>query len=648
MPTSKRRRESPASDKDQPPLKRHAEEPKEQPPQDGDFQIQVKVKEHCEFDWIEFVTGFIKPKQDHKDTDTQSNADTGSTSEDSEEKFYDDLEDFDECSGSDLNEDAIGRCDALLMDSYRTNFYQDMEEPSAETSELAFELFDRYGRLKSEFKDHPIKKGSGIWKDELDHGPILLIENFSIYKPYRRRGWGKKMINAVLEETISQCGPFIALTQPGGITRDYDKLKKSLTDEEGNWFFAEQLRVATAFWRSAGFRRIGSSPWFGRASKLDHPCHNLAAAEDYDPPVPQYRPHYSAMGSLLAEIAVMEDKMAVKRVKEAFQNAPIPTNRPSDAIMESLFTDISTKDDDECVEKLQQVFEHLPINDSRYEARDDYGNTVLHIAAINFKPKCVKWIMERNTLLVSSRNMEQETPLEAIKSHLEIQRTRRGSSYLISMVPVSDEFEGFAKEMVACICILDSQIDLSTVTLQQLTFGCTCGQCIGGFLSPRMCLAILCQAENNHDILDDEFEDMSGDEFVECNKYALRYVPHLVRENMKTNKSMRAGFANLCNHFAKCLRSDNLPTTTNVLCALQNAREWPPTSRNFLQRGGNVESVGSMLFEAARQQDEVAGDGSHLAVFRDKVEVLPECRNDHEFGFVSGMCGYERVFPTYG
>ncbi|KAF2241528.1 hypothetical protein BU26DRAFT_525043 [Trematosphaeria pertusa] len=635
MPTPKRGRESPANDTDQSPAKRHANEPTVPQPQDGDFQIQNKFKNHYEFDWVKIVHGFVqKPKQTHKDAVAHSDADSDSSSDDSEEEFDEHTD----------PEDAIGRCDALLIKNHRINFYHDMEEPSEGTSALAFELFDRYGRLRPEFKEHPIKKGSGIWKDELDSGPIFLIENILIDKPYRRRGIGRKMVAAALEEMRSKSKPFVALTKPGAIRRDYEKLKENLTGEERKWFFAEELRVAIAFWRSVGFRRIGSSGWFGLASAVDHPCHSLSASEDYDPPVPPNRMLYPAMGSLLADIAAMEDNEALERVKQAFRDAPIPPNQTCDPAMESLLIDIATKEDNECVEKLQQVFEHLPINDPRCEARDDDGNTVLHIAAIKLKPKSVKWIMERNTQLISTRNGEQETSLEALQSQLEIQRTRRGSNYLSAIVPVSDQFEGFTEEMLACLCLLNGQTNLSSIALRRLTFGCTCGQCIEGFLSPRMRYALLCQAEFNHDLLRDELEFQSGDRFVKWNEDSiLRHVPHPVRENMKTNKSMRGGFADLCNHFAACLRGNKLPITTNVLDALQNANEWPPTSRTFLQRGGTVESVGSMLFESAMQQDELAGDGEHLELFGDEIKALPECRNDHEFGFVSGMCGYKRV-----
>jgi hypothetical protein len=43
----------------------------------------------------------------------------------------------------------------------------------------------------------------------------------------------------------------------------------------------------------------------------------------------------------------------------------------------------------------------------------------------------------------------------------------------------------------------------------------------------------------------------------------------------------------------------------------------------------------------ARDQDEWAGDGSHMDIFQDQIEVLPECRNDHEFGFVALSCGVD-------
>jgi hypothetical protein len=55
-----------------------------------------------------------------------------------------------------------------------------------------------------------------------------------------------------------------------------------------------------------------------------------------------------------------------------------------------------------------------------------------------------------------------------------------------------------------------------------------------------------------------------------------------------------------------------------------------------------------IMFEHAKDQDELAGDGMHMDVFEDQVKALPECRNDHEFGFVALACGIPNLKRLYG
>ena len=154
-----------------------------------------------------------------------------------------------------------------------------------------------------------------------------------------------------------------------------------------------------------------------------------------------------------------------------------------------------------------------------------------------------------------------------------------------------------------------------------------------------MRLAIQCQADIHHDLFNSTIDEGNGEHFVQEFEEDLKYVHDYVRENLKTNKSMRQGFANICLHFATCTRKDDILgvlTEPNILLALRDANEWPPASKNFLQRGGTIYSVGSMLFEAAMDQDWLAGDGDFLETFEDDILKLPECRNDHEFGFRKG------------
>jgi hypothetical protein len=84
-----------------------------------------------------------------------------------------------------------------------------------------------------------------------------------------------------------------------------------------------------------------------------------------------------------------------------------------------------------------------------------------------------------------------------------------------------------------------------------------------------------------------------------------------------------------------------LPTEENILILIRNGTEWPPHCRNFLQNGGTISSVATMLFWKAMDLEEyndMVNEESDTAAWNS----LPRCRNDREFGFVSGMCGYER------
>lgn len=137
--------------------------------------------ELAEFDWLEAINGFVT------------------------------------CTGLPLEGSAerkVGHCNGKLIrrDRIRANFYHEMEEPSRETSLVAFDLFDRYGRLRGEFKDHEIRKGSGVWSDELDNGDILLIEEVKIDKEYRRRGLGKRIVAALLEKARGKPANFSQLS----------------------------------------------------------------------------------------------------------------------------------------------------------------------------------------------------------------------------------------------------------------------------------------------------------------------------------------------------------------------------------------------------------------------------------------------------
>lgn len=95
-----------------------------------------------------------------------------------------------------VTEKDIGHAYARLIrrDSIRETFHEDIEEASQDSSQLGFELFDRYGCLKPELIEHCVKKGSGVWGDEVDAGSILLVETVRVDKEWRRKGIGARLV----------------------------------------------------------------------------------------------------------------------------------------------------------------------------------------------------------------------------------------------------------------------------------------------------------------------------------------------------------------------------------------------------------------------------------------------------------------------
>lgn len=172
----------------------------------------------------------------------------------------------------------------VIRDRIRANFWREMEEPCEELSKIAFELFDRYGRLKREFKDHPIRKGTGVWGTELDLGSFFVIEEMKIDKEWRRNGIGTRIMRLLIAK--SQTGgrnPDFVLVAPGWLTRDIEPDLEGKTKLEQHEIKFRVADGVCAFYRSLGFRRIGSSFCFGLAIDPTHAAHGIAVANDFDP-----------------------------------------------------------------------------------------------------------------------------------------------------------------------------------------------------------------------------------------------------------------------------------------------------------------------------------------------------------------------------
>jgi len=277
----------------------------------------------------------------------------------------------------------IGRCHAKLIrrNKVSRDFHAAMGEPSEETSSLAFDLFDRYARLKQELIEHPIKKGSGVWGKELNSGDILLIELLSIEKYFRGHGHGRRLVEKLLDEVRQKTKSFVAMAWPASLTTEVEAELGDRPEEESKPIHEAHKIASKSFFRPLGFRRIGLSRWFAFTDTPDHPSHRIPATDDCELPEPPAR-------------------------------IPLSTIDPD---IEKLW-ELENADG---IEYLNRTLRDVTLDDSRWQSADKNGNTLLHLAASKSNPAVVKWLMNRAAFLAGQRNNEGYTPEEAILVQME-------------------------------------------------------------------------------------------------------------------------------------------------------------------------------------------------------------------------------------
>lgn len=365
----------------------------------------------------------------------------------------------------------IGHCHAKLIDRepIRATFYRDMEEPTNDTSGLAFEVFDRWGCLKAELQAHPVKKGTGVWGTELDQGKLLFIEDLAVDDRYRRKGYGRRLVKLVWEQAQGMAPDCdFAIVQATYLnTRDVEAKGKSLLNDEAEAFYNDLQVSAEDFYRAVGFRRIGSSFYFALSKDPSHPSRSLSAADDYRRPL------------ALRSASTADDQVY-----------------PYD-------NDIIQADDSETTKLLETRLVDHSFTEPAWLSVDRHGNNILHMVAPGGKPESLAWILGKSFAaeLQLSRNLKGETPLESLEDSLESVRTMRQVGLLT--IPIADRFTGFAPNDVKCLQLLKGLGPLTPCRAAQLAYGCTCFQCICGFISPRVSFALECQADLNHDMLSD-------------------------------------------------------------------------------------------------------------------------------------------------
>lgn len=173
--------------------------------------------------------------------------------------------------------------------------------------------------------------------------------------------------------------------------------------------------------------------------------------------------------------------------------------------------------------------------------------------------------------------------------------------------------------------------------VERVKFGCTCGECLSGFLSPRMTFALTREC----DIIDDALKSSKGRcaEFHTFLWVRIRWpLTRILHDEavvaLVESSTMRQGFKHLYQQISIALRSNCLSLSSFIEEQVKSAaKSSVKPVKEFLDTGRTVADLVLVLFDLAMGKDEYLGDGTSLQTSSDENEKLKECRNDREFIF---------------
>jgi ribosomal protein S18 acetylase RimI-like enzyme len=178
----------------------------------------------------------------------------------SEDEIFAGFEDLGQLDGRIIKEEPIysgdrqvGYCYGKVINCYhiRSYFRHAMMMQTGHSCSLVLDLLDRYSCLKQEFKDHPVKKGSGVWRAGLDGDDIFLIENLEIDRQYCCCGLGSRLVRAMLEIVESGMLYYTVIVRPSALNGN-ELQCESAAGRTTTELISED--ISKSFWRSLGFR----------------------------------------------------------------------------------------------------------------------------------------------------------------------------------------------------------------------------------------------------------------------------------------------------------------------------------------------------------------------------------------------------------
>ncbi|KAF8863933.1 hypothetical protein BDZ45DRAFT_722047 [Acephala macrosclerotiorum] len=489
---------------------------------------------------------------------------------------------------------CIGEANGTYVRRVRPEFLDFMDGASQELSAVGWDIFDRYGYLKRESKNIIFD----VAREHLEH---LLVD-----KKWRKKGLGRAIVSFLVQRVLAWACPQLKLVcepgslpqfshirpetpafsiphvfaGPGLLNSDIRREMEGKPPGKERELRCRALESANAFYRSLGFRRIGMTSVFGFSLDPGHSSHNVAAAQDCGT---KYQPNESHGSKWVDMVAMPEEEHSLPKEKFPLHHAALHSS------------------DAQCVEAFEQNAAEGWV---KWNICNNAHENILHFTAWKYKPLSTKWLLN---------NVEKEHLLTNRPTHFEDG---------VHTMDASDSFQGFSPEAVECLIALRRISDLKRIQRLGLKYGCTCGRCIGGFISPRMSAILGFYAKAINKMLNICVDDGTRWLWIAKNNRVLRYVTYL-QQDFRAKQSFRQAFADIFGHIYTCLRKDIVPGRNGILTsATDKWNQWLLDEENGVQivwSSGKIEPALETVIHYAAEQDKKAGNGIFDEIAGEKI-----------------------------
>ncbi|KAF7297896.1 Ankyrin repeat family protein [Mycena chlorophos] len=473
----------------------------------------------------------------------------------------------------------------LVRPLFGDRFLQILDEDHQEMHDFSSSLFDKYGKALPYIIEPGFRSGSGVWGQELNDGLLFYVMMVSVPEKFRGQGIGSWALQQFLQSNeVHEKDTIFCWPSPMGIQ---DRAE-----------FQEIQARQTAFFRKNDFRRVGRTSFLGYSPRRDHPSRRLPVDED------------------VADLA------------ESFFS-------PDAATMQQVYPlhfAVVKQKGAEIVDVIRAAHDKDPHS---IHIRDANGFTPLHAAAGTRNIAALRKLLEFDVEedLRNVENANGTTPLELLQLRM---RSDRDFAEMFL-----DNWCGYSVEELEAEYLLKRRLgSLLDVSLQKYItknkFGCSCGQCVDGWLSPRMRYQLECQAGYGRDMMPYNYDQFKRGQVASLDDFfdvQASYIPRRFQPDFYL--SFYKGY---CDIFTAAY--EFMHATKEVLSESAIQPYLSHDSMFYFNKGGRIAFAFDAMTDCARDQSAL-GDGMHEETFADSEDwtSLLTCVNDLQFQLVRVMLG---------